>query len=864
MKKNYYFGIIIPLFLISLNASSQATTKIQQRLDSSYVYTYSSSTDSTLVAQYAYWYYPDGSDSLKVNTGLYVYSNKWDTLSVHRVYKDQYGRDTAILDYGEDKMKYKTVLTYNAQNILDSRAVYFWNSGDQEWIGESKIEFSFDSIANDSVQYESDWSYTNKTWIPYKFHRIKTNANGNRERITDYYSYGEDNNVIAFKTEYFYDNYNRDTCSVYCTTKNNDFLSWYHMKKDHRKYDINGNVIDWQVFGYQSQYDYWYLASHYTYTYQDNKLMQESTFGRQVGDSIGIKQTEVNRKVNEYDANGVLYKQSVYDMDNSGVLKLTANTYFYHSLGNVLVPEVEKPILDIPPTEPLPMLIVQKMLCDSIASYEYQSNVDSTLYQAKRISYDSLGNRTTIVYDFEDGVSSIASKKYEMLDTAGNVISIENYVWNEERKKWEGTSKGVMKYDSNHALTMHSYSEMENGAYTWVERNKFETLFDSLNRITSVNEYTWNDYYENATKTYSRTYSYNPDGTLGQIQIEIFATKTLQNGSLITYTYATHSNDYTEYLSAWNIESQTFVYTEKREHTMNSKNPFETVKQYFYDNNSKTWNGTGKKDYYRDEMGRDTAVISSSPIGPDSWYSYLKTIYTYDQNGNTILEANLLFNGSNNTWFGNTKIERTFTNTNVLLSTNEYTFDFSNNVWIFNKGNESSYDSKNRLESQSTKFWNTNDLTVSTGYKTNYNYRTDDSLNIVENYYYADGQGLVLGSKDFYYFSSHDVKIIDTTTTSSDPILPITHTSIQPSETESAAIVVYPNPTSDYVNIVCDSEQFSTITFFSMQGKKAFTVPVEETVTTIPLGQLQSGIWIVKIEGSTSVLERFFQLSIVR
>ena len=37
MKKNYYFGIIIPLFLISLNASSQATTKIQQRLDYSLV-----------------------------------------------------------------------------------------------------------------------------------------------------------------------------------------------------------------------------------------------------------------------------------------------------------------------------------------------------------------------------------------------------------------------------------------------------------------------------------------------------------------------------------------------------------------------------------------------------------------------------------------------------------------------------------------------------------------------------------------------------------------------------------------------------------------------------------------------------------
>lgn len=858
MKKTYYYSIVISMLLLSVSAFSQSTIKIQQRLDSSNVYTYTSKTDSTLVSKWKYVYYADGSDSLKLNTGFYFYTNTWDTLSKYTVFKDQQGRDSAIFDYKINGIKNKTVLTYNAQNILESRAIYFWNSGDNEWIGDSKFEFSFDSLANDSVQFERNWSYTNKNWIPYKFHKIKTNAQGKRERITDYYSYENSDNVIAFKTEYFYDTYNRDTCNVYCTSQNHDFFSWYHMKKELRKYDDKGNVIDLQIFGYNTQYDYWYLASRYTYEYKNNKLMVESLFGRQVGDSIGINQTEVNRKVNEYNTNGVLQKQTLYDMDNSYALKLTSITYFYHSLGNVLVPEVEIPIIDTTTPKQLPMLTVKKMLCDSITSYEYQSNVDSTLYQAKRISYDSLGNRTTIVYDFTNGVSSIVSKKYEILDTAGNVISVENYEWNDERNKWIGTSKGVMKYDSTHTITMNSYSKMENGAYTWVELNKFEKIFDSQNRIISVSEYSWNDYYENAIKTYSKTYSYNSDGTLAQILTEIFATNSLQNDSLITYTYSKPGSDYTEYLLAWNTDSLKFLYCEKREHIMNSENPFETVTLYNKDYNSTNWIVSNKKDYYRNEMGRDTAVVFSAPMGTDNWYSYLKTIYTYDQNGNTILEADLLFNGSNNTWFGNTKIERTYTNNNVLLSTSEYTFDFASDEWKYNKGNESCYDSKNRLESQSTKFWNAESQKISIGYLTKYNYRPDDSLSYIENYYYASDSGLVLGTKDFYYFSLHDVKIVDTTTIKPIPIT--TSNSIIPSQPENSAIVVYPNPTRDFVKIDCDSELFSTITMYSIQGKKVISVPIQENTTIIPLEKLSTGIWIIKIEGSKSVVGRILEI----
>jgi len=853
MRYLYHYGIAMSLLFLLVNVSAQSKIEIQQRLDSSKTYSYKSKSDSSLVATWKYQYFKDGSDSCIQNKGFNINLNKWATLSKSVFFKDKNGYDTARIDTNKYGSPEKKIMTYNTNGKLTSNAYYGWNVQDKIWFGYTKTEYTFDSIVNDSVQYEREWDFQHKKWIPFKFYQIKTNALGQRQRRTEYYSYGDTIKVLYYKTEYLNDNYNRDTLSILCFTPTHDFLTWNQMIKESQKYDNNGNLVDWQQKAYFTLYNYWYLANRYTYTYDNNKLKIKSTFCRD--DSVGIKQFEINRTVYEYDKKGVNTKQTYYEIDSLHTLQLSSITYLYHSLGNVKVPEVLIPPIDTVKPKPITYISSKKLLRDSVLSFEYTSKTDSTLVQSKHIEYDSLGNRTTLVYNYAKGISYLESKKYEVFDNADNVIIAEDYIWNSGDKCWIGNSKVTMKYDNNHKILSNSYSQWETGINSWIEISKYETLLDNKNRVSTVSEYNWKDYYENSTKTHERKYSYNTDGTLAQITTKTFDKNLLHNDSLITFTYNKPGNNFTESYLIWNADSLKYINDYKLEHIINANNPRESVIKYWNDINTKKWIVSDKKDYYKDNSGRDTSVIFYSAMDSVNWYSYSKTFYTYDKNGNKTLEENDFWNGADSTWIGNSKIDRTYNN-NELQSEHEYYYDYYAKEWIFTHGKENTYDNKDRHQSQSSLFWDQDSLHIFIGSMNKYHYQLNDSLLFTENYYHTTNQGLVIGTKDFYYFTTHNVKIVDTTTIKPIP----TSNPIIATQSDSLQIKIYPNPTHDYVKIDCDIKEYSTITIYSIDGKCIISVPVQEHTTTIPLNQLNAGIWIIKVEGNNSVVGRIIEI----
>lgn len=167
----------------------------------------------------------------------------------------------------------KEEFTYDVNENVNSFIYYKWNDGSQSWTPYTKMEFTFDSNRN-LIEYSyyyfiSVWRLAEKTEFNY-------DGNGNLTQDTRFtWDFMNDKWVQSYKTEYTYDG-NQNLILV---TNYEWFPSanqWYFQYKNELTYNMSNNLIQeitsWWNYG-SSQWD---LGNKWDYLYDmGNNLISE-------------------------------------------------------------------------------------------------------------------------------------------------------------------------------------------------------------------------------------------------------------------------------------------------------------------------------------------------------------------------------------------------------------------------------------------------------------------------------------------------------------------------------------------------------------------------------------------------------------
>lgn len=159
---------------------------------------------------------------------------------------------------------------------------------------------------------------------------------------------------------------------------------------------------------------------------------------------------------------------------------------------------------------------------------------------------------------------------------------------------------------------------------------------------------------------------------------------------------------------------------------------------------------------------------------------------------------------------------------------------------------------------------------------TAFNYTSGNLMVLVETNYGGSGQGSSAGpacrytsatSKHLYVRADSSAPTGNGTVTSYRPNVKITITTAAKSPSRAAIeniesnMTVYPNPTSDIINLDIMNEQTVSVQIFNISGQKVMDVILDEFNSSINVSELSSGTYIVKMnDGTETYTDKFLKL----
>ncbi|MGB5361931.1 MAG: T9SS type A sorting domain-containing protein, partial [Aureibaculum sp.] len=168
----------------------------------------------------------------------------------------------------------KEEFTYDANENVNSFTTYNWDDNNLEWIPEDKYEFTFDSNRNISVlitsnwsTYSSQWSYVNKIYFTYDDNNLILES-GFGFMITQWYA--------TYKIEYAYDGNQNMISETYFQWWAQQRV-WMNINKYELTYDMSGNLIEEFYFEWDFGSGEWgHATSKWDYEYDGgNNLISE-------------------------------------------------------------------------------------------------------------------------------------------------------------------------------------------------------------------------------------------------------------------------------------------------------------------------------------------------------------------------------------------------------------------------------------------------------------------------------------------------------------------------------------------------------------------------------------------------------------
>ena len=220
----------------------------------------------------------------------------------------------------------------------------------------------------------------------------------------------------------------------------------------------------------------------------------------------------------------------------------------------------------------------------------------------------------------------------------------------------------------------------------------------------------------------------------------------------------------------------------------------------------------------------------------NDWFNYRKNTNQFDTSGNNISERTFVWNTVRNDWDGITRRDREFDNNGRLTMIAQYGWDDNLSDWrgVGEDGKMSwTYSPQGILKGETSYIWDT----IQNGWQ--YKIWLDqildedgDPLSFSQSSWNPDSNMWEPVIKNYFYYKNN--------TTSRNVI-------------EANHISIYPNPSSDIINIY-GLTQPEEIKIFSIQGN---LVKYEHQATNwIDISDLPSGIYILNLTSGSTVLKR--------
>ena len=180
---------------------------------------------------------------------------------------------------------------------------------------------------------------------------------------------------------------------------------------------------------------------------------------------------------------------------------------------------------------------------------------------------------------------------------------------------------------------------------------------------------------------------------------------TLQWAVKIAYTYNTQ-NERIQIEYDWNLETNEWIIYGKREYTYDGNgNPILDI-SFDWDSDISQWRNSSKAECTYNAQGNLTLRVTYWGYDFNQWENGYKAEFTYDAQGNQTLEIEYMWNSSLNYWRNAQKIEQTYNAQGNQTLYAYYSWDNDLNQWRNYSKSEYTYDTQGNRILQVSYSWN--------------------------------------------------------------------------------------------------------------------------------------------------------------
>jgi hypothetical protein len=479
------------------------------------------------------------------------------------------------------------------------------------------------------------------------------------------------------------------------------------------------------------------------------------------------------------------------------------------------------------------------VLYDSLLTYSFTSENDSTAASKFIYTYDASSNRTGLLSSRWDKVNSIwknYGKGEWAYDAAGHQTLNASYSWNMAAGSWSGTYKTETAFDqAGNQILYAYYSGWNNISNTWVGSNKNESEFGDQKELLKTTYYAWNSTLADWGYQDKKEYQYGDNGKQLLMMDYFWNTdnNTWYNGWKVENSYNESDSLITEVTSYWNSNDNSWMGFNKYEFTYDTT----TVTRWYYSWNSTTsaWNLSSRRETTCDMNGRTILEIYHKYDAiADIWTGTAKNVTVYDGHGNQTSAISYTWDPIGNNWLEMEKTETQFDVDDRTIQLITSTWNTETMAWEDTYRWDVTYNANGDRETTSDY-----DYEYSAGYRTE-NIFNGDGIEISFKQYEGWFDNWTLYGKGYYYWTPAAV-------TGTDDIHP-----------DKGTISIFPNPVRGSFRAE-GFEGKATIYIYDLSGQ----IVLNQEITRdqeIDIHSLPEGVYIAKVCSSAG----YQQLKLVK
>lgn len=782
-------------------------------IDSLYIFTFKSPTDSVLTGKIYATYNAKGNFGNVTRFELDTLNLMWHYTSKEDYFYDDYDRNTSYIHYewdleGNDWLPvYRNEMEYDSNGRRTLSAQFNWNNYSKKWIGQIKVEYAWDDWGKQILYAFYHWEETTGGWTGNYKYETAYNEAGRQIFVTYYqWNFSINNWQGNSKTELGYDNIGNIILTIYSVW--DEFLGkWIYQQKQESVYGQDGPVEMASYFW--DQYDEKWIGQEKQVTFfvNDSEQYSISYSWNNLEDVWEESEKSVSERLN----NGLIHHFTTYTKQDSIVPGIIINGFNTEDdINNVWTdlscPEQTCSVLD-------------SDFVEGTASirWDYHSsgkiNYWGGVCQFQMLNSTDLSGFDCIAMNYKVLEASFASFVFILIESGGEVWDFTHYeVLRDSSGFWKVLTipfnymnprnyvDGIFNPGSIEQVLIQAFSEpgTENSgtilldnlttcnivkSKLWMPQIFIEEVLDENYNLVSSIQSRWDPYLQD----FIPIYKYKSDIVYDE------------NGNIISENVCT----WDEFMVSddWrNLSKRKFEYD------ANGNQTFGEV--YFWDEYNNKWIGTLKFESSYDESGN---MLTSVSYGWDYWQDKWNPEYREESTfvGDSIQASHATYSYDSylNKWIGNYKYETVYNDALEAIKTIDYEWDYNTGNWkIINiywiEHYEYQYDSENRLHAYVHEKWNE-----------------------ILNQWCAS-------EKYYYFWSLHSITEAELVLLNQDEV-----------------VLVYPNPAIDAIHIKLNSGSFSgTFSLFDSNGKLLKKSVLTGNLSTLPINDLPKGNYILQIE----------------